>query len=381
MLGAMTHLPHNDIDPNGLLEYSVVFTDRSLNHMSQKFISATQELLGILTDTYNADTAALIPGGGTAAMEAVARQLATGKKVLIIRQGNFTYRWTQIIEKGAITDQVRVLKAVATDDSDTPSYAPPAIEDVRAAIDEFGPDLVITAHTETASGTTLGAEYTAALGEATRAADALFVLDCIAAGADFTDMRAAQVDVLISAPQKSWSGSPATGYVMLNDRARDAVVASESTSFTLDLAKWLELFEGYRDGKAAYHSTLPTDTIVRNLEVMKESLAVGLDVLAQRQVELGRAVREAAYERGYVSVAAAGYESNAVVVLYADSPELQSGAALKPQGVQIASGVPLQIGEGEGFSTFRIGLFGLDKWEDPQAAAKRLIDALDAARK
>ncbi|WP_165164807.1 alanine--glyoxylate aminotransferase family protein [Corynebacterium qintianiae] len=376
----MTQLPRTDIDPDGLLEYSVVFTDRSLNHMSRKFITATQELLGILTETYNADTAALIPGGGTAAMEAVARQLFTGKKVLIIRQGNFTFRWTQIIEKGAITDQVKVLNAVPTDDTDTPSYAPPAIEDVRAAIAEFGPDVVVTAHTETASGTTLGPEYTAALGEAAQAAGALFVLDCIAAGADFTDMRASRVDVLISAPQKSWSGSPATGYVMLGDRAREQVLATESTSFTLDLKKWLELFEGYRDGAAAYHSTLPTDTIVRNLEVMKESLAVGLDVLAQRQVELGRAVREAASARGYKSVAAEGYESNGVVVLYADSPELQNGAVLKPHGVQIAAGVPLQIGEAEGFATFRIGLFGLDKWEDPQAAAQRLIDALDAAR-
>ncbi|MCT1500150.1 aminotransferase class V-fold PLP-dependent enzyme [Corynebacterium sanguinis] len=376
----MTQLPRTDIDPNGLLEYSVVFTDRSLNHMSQKFITSTQELLGILTDTYNADTAALVPGGGTAAMEAVARQLATGKKVLIIRQGNFTFRWTQIIEKGALTDQVKVLNAVATDVSDTPSYAPPALDSVREAIAEFGPDLVVTAHTETASGTSLGADYIAELGAAAREADALFVLDCIAAGADFTDMGASKVDVLISAPQKSWSGSPATGYVMLNSRAREAVVTSESTSFTLDLARWLEIFEGYREGKAAYHATLPTDTIVHNLEVMKESLAVGLDVLAARQVELGRAVREAARDRGYVSVAAEGYESNGVVVLYSDTPELQSGAALKPFGVQIAAGVPLKIGEGDGFSTFRIGLFGLDKWEDPQAAAQKLIDALDAAR-
>ena len=229
----MTQLPRTDIDPNGLLEYSVVFTDRSLNHMSQKFITSTQELLGILTDTYNADTAALVPGGGTAAMEAVARQLATGKKVLIIRQGNFTFRWTQIIEKGALTDQVKVLNAVATDVSDTPSYAPPALDSVREAIAEFGPDLVVTAHTETASGTSLGADYIAELGAAAREADALFVLDCIAAGADFTDMGASKVDVLISAPQKSWSGSPATGYVMLNSRAREAVVTSESTSCLL----------------------------------------------------------------------------------------------------------------------------------------------------
>ncbi|AWB83165.1 aminotransferase class V-fold PLP-dependent enzyme [Corynebacterium liangguodongii] len=373
----MTQLPRPDIDPDGLLEYSVVFTDRSLNHMSRKFISAAQELLGILTETYGAETVALIPGGGTGAMEAVARQLATGKKVLIIRQGNFTYRWSQIIEKDQITDQVKVLNAVPTDDSERPAYAPPALDDVRAAIASFQPDLVVTAHTETASGTTLGPDYVTVLGAAAHDAGALFVLDCIAAGADFTNMREAGVDVLVSAPQKSWSGSPATGYVMLSAAGRAAVVASESTSFTLDLKRWLEIFEGYRDGVAAYHSTLPTDTIVHNLEVMKESLAIGLDTLAQRQVELGRAVREGAYARGYTSVAAEGFESNGVVVLYADTPELKSGAALKPFGVQIAAGVPLVIGEGEDFSTFRIGLFGLDKWADPQAAAQRILGALD----
>ena len=373
----MTQLPRPEIDADGLLEYSVVFTDRSLNHMSQRFISAAQEMLTLLTSTYGADSAALIPGGGTAAMEAVARQLLTGKKVLILRSGLFTFRWSQIIEAGAIT-AVHVLNAQPTSQEAQPSFAPPALDEVRRAVEKHQPDVIVTAHTETAAGLTLPEDYIAGLGELARDNGALFVLDCIAAGADFPNMEAQGIDVLVSAPQKSWSGSPATGYVLLSPKGREAVLASESTSFTLDLKKWLGIFDGYRDGKAGYHSTLPTDTILRNLEIMRESAKVGLGVLAQNQEALGRLVREAAYERGFRSVAADGFESNGVVVLYAQNPEQQSGVAFTPHGLQIASGVPLQIGEGDGFSTFRIGLFGLDKWADPQAAAQRFIDVLDA---
>ncbi|WKD56666.1 2-aminoethylphosphonate--pyruvate transaminase [Corynebacterium capitovis DSM 44611] len=373
----MTHLPRPEIDPDGLLEYSVVFTDRSLNHMSQRFISVAQETLQILTSTYRADSVALIPGGGTAAMEAVARQLFTGKKVLILRSGLFTFRWSQIIETGSITDQVTVLNAQPTSSGQTPSFAPPSLDDVSAVAESFAPDIIVTAHTETAAGLTLPPEYLSGLGDIARRTGALFVLDCIAAGADFPDMAETGIDVLVSAPQKSWSGSPATGYVLLGERGRDAVTSSSSTSFTLDLKKWLEIFDGYRTGTVGYHVTLPTDTIAHNLEIMRESTEYGLDTLAQRQRELGRRVREAASERGFVSVAAEGFESNGVVVLYAKTPEQQSGAAFKPCGVQIAAGVPLKIGEGDTYSSFRIGLFGLDKWDDPKAAAQRVIDALD----
>ncbi|SDS63466.1 aminotransferase class V-fold PLP-dependent enzyme [Corynebacterium timonense] len=374
----MTDLPRTDIDPDGLLEYSVVFTDRSLNHMSQKFITAAQEILGLLTSTYNADSAALVPGGGTGAMEAVARQLFAGKKVLIIRSGLFTFRWSQIIDAASLTDTVTVLNARPTSDSATPSFAPPSLDDVRQAASTFSPDIIVTAHTETAAGLTLPPDYLRGLGEIASENGALFVLDCIAAGASFTDMKATGVDVLVSAPQKSWSGSPATGYVLLGEKGRGAVEASTSSSFTLDLKKWLDIFDGYRDGTAGYHSTLPTDTILHNLEAMKESVRVGLDELAQRQETLGRLVRGAAAARGYISVAAEGYQSNGVVVLYATSPELQSGAAFKAQGLQIAAGVPLKIDEGDDFATFRVGLFGLDKWADPEAAAARFVEALDA---
>ncbi|MEX3504794.1 alanine--glyoxylate aminotransferase family protein [Corynebacterium sp. LK2510] len=374
----MTKLPRPNIDPDGLLEYSVVFTDRSLNHMSQKFIDAAQEIVELLSSTYGAESAVLVPGGGTGAMEAVARQLFTGKRVLVLRSGLFTFRWSQIIETGAITEDVRVLNAAPATEGATPSFAPPSLDSVRAAAAEFNPDIIVTAHTETAAGLTLPEDYLRGLGEIADETDSLFVLDCIAAGAAFTDMRETGVDVLISAPQKSWSGSPSTGYVMLGEKGRAAVEASQSTSFTLDLKKWLEIFEGYRKGTAAYHSTLPTDTIVANLEAMREAVKIGLDELENRQQTLGRLVRDAAAERGYASVAADGYQSNGVVVLYAKTPEQQSGAAFKAQGLQIASGVPLKINEGESFSTFRIGLFGLDKWEDPEATAARFVEALDA---
>lgn len=374
----MTQLPRPDIDPDGFREYSVVFTDRSLNHMSQKFISAAQEMLTLLTSTYNAESAALVPGGGTAAMEAVARQLFTGKKVLILRSGLFTFRWTQIIEAGAITDQVRVLNAQPVDaGAERKQFAPPSLDEVRSAAAEFQPDVIVTAHTETAAGLTLPQDYLEGLGTIAKDTGALFVLDCIAAGASFPDMGATGIDVLVSAPQKSWSGSPATGYVMLGQQGREAVLAASSSSFTLDLKKWLEIFDGYKAGQAGYHSTLPTDTIVKNLELMKESAKVGLGVLAERQQELGRLVRAGAEERGLTSVAADGFQSNAVVVLYADTSEIQSGAAFKEHGLQIAAGVPLKIDEGEDFSTFRIGLFGLDKWEDPQAAADAFLGAFD----
>ena len=374
-------LPRPDVDPDGLLEYSVVFTDRSLNHMSQAFIFAVQEMLTLLTSTYNAESAALIPGGGTAAMEAVARQLFTGKRVLVLRSGLFTFRWSQIIEVGGVTKHVRVLNAQPVAGTQPAQYAPPPLEQVRAAVEEFRPDIIVTAHTETAAGLTLPQDYLDGLGRIAADAHALFVLDCIAAGASFPDMRATNIDVAISAPQKSWSGSPGTGYVLLSPRGREAVQASQSTSFTLDLQRWLSLFDAYRTGQATYHCTLPTDSIVSNLQVMKESAQVGLGALAEGQEELGQLVRRAAAERGLVSVAADGFQSNAVVVLYADTAAIQSGQAFKDHGIQIAAGVPLQLGEDKSdhsFSTFRIGLFGLDKWTNPAGAAKRFIEGLDA---
>ena len=372
-----TTLPLSTIDPDGLLEYSAVFSDRSLNHMSARFIGVMQELQAILRETYNASSMAVVPGGGTFAMESVARQFVRGKKALVIRTGNFSYRWTQIFETGNITDSAVVLNAEPTGDAERPSYVPPAADAAAARIREERPAVVIAAHVETAAGLELPKEYITELAKATHDAGGLFVLDCVAAGTKWVDMKECGVDILITAPQKGWSGSPSTGYIMFSEAARAELDNTTSDSFAMDLKKWTTLSEGYASGSAAYHATLPTDTIQHNLALMKEAKEVGLDTLTERQVELGTKIRQALADRGFVSVAAPGYEASSIVVMHATAPEQSSGAAFKQAGIQIASGVPLHVGEPENFSTFRIGLFGLDKWADVDAAVARFTEALD----
>jgi len=371
-------LPRKDIDPNGLVEYSVVFSDRSLNHMSAKFISAMQEFLEILRSTYNADSAAIVPGGGSYGMESVARQFANNKKTLVIRNGFFSYRWTQIIETGKITDQHKVLKAqqVGTEPG-APSFAPIDIQDATAAISEYKPDVVFTPHVETASGILISDDYIKALATATHEAGGIFVLDCVASGTLWVDMKDLGVDVLISAPQKGWSGSPAAGYVMFSERAREVMADTETSSFSLDLKKWATIADGYADGSAGYHATMPTDTLLHNLEVMKEAQEVGLETLRDKQWELGKKVRELFASRGFTSVAAEGVEAPSVVVVNSKDANTNYVAQFKEAGLQIAGGVPLQVDEPEGFASFRIGLFGLDKWADVDASVQRLADALD----
>lgn len=373
---ARTQLPRHDVDPGGLLEYSAVFSDRSLNHMSARFIGVMQELQHILRSTYNASSVAVIPGGGTFAMESVARQFARGKKALVVRTGQFSYRWSQIFEMGSLTDEAIVLGAEPTSDDARPSYAPPAIEDVAARIREERPAVVIAAHVETAAGLELPADYITELARAAHDAGGLMILDCVASGAKWIDMTATGVDILLTAPQKGWSGSPATGYVMFSAAARAELDNTASDSFAMDLAKWTAISEGYVNGSAAYHATLPTDTIEHNLEVMKEAQEIGLGQLTERQVELGTRIRRVLADAGFRSVAADGYEASSIVVMHATAPEQQNGSAFKQAGLQIAAGVPLQIGEAEDFSTFRIGLFGLDKWGDVDRAVERFEEAL-----
>lgn len=376
---ARTQLPRHDVDPGGLLEYSAVFSDRSLNHMSARFIGIMQELQQILRSTYKASSVAVVPGGGTFAMESVARQFARGKKALVIRTGNFSYRWTQIFETGGIPEDAVVLNAAPTPDSadpERPSYAPPAIEDATARIREERPALVIAAHVETAAGLELPADYITQLAQAAHDAGGLMVLDCVASGAKWIDMAATGVDILLTAPQKGWSGSPATGYVLFSEAARAELDNTTSDSFAMDLAKWTAISEGYVDGTAAYHATMPTDTIEHNLAVMKEAQETGLATLTERQVELGTRIRQVLADAGFRSVAAEGFEASSIVVMHATAPEQANGSAFKQAGLQIAGGVPLQIGEPENFSTFRIGLFGLDKWGDVDRAVERFEDAL-----
>ncbi len=370
-------LPRADIDPDGLLEYSVVFTDRALNHMSARFVAAMQDLVDVLTTTYRARTAAVVPGGGTFAMEAVARQLATGRRCLVVRNGFFSYRWSQIFEQGAITDDVTVCAARPVDDDPQAAWAPAPVDEVTAAILERRPDLVFAAHVETASGMLLPDDYVRALADAVHEVGGLLVLDGIASGAVWVDMGALGVDVLISAPQKGWSGSPCAGFVMLGEEARERVRASTSTSFAMDLARWLSITEGFVDGVAGYHATMPTDSLARDSAYLVETRDRGLEALRAAQCDLGGRVRALLAERGFASVAAPGFEAPGVVVVHTDDPLLKSGAKFKDVGIQAAAGVPLQCGEPEGFSTFRLGLFGLDKLDDVDGTVARLAAGLD----
>ena len=371
-------LPHEDVDPDGLLEYSVVFTDRSLNHMSKKFVSVMQDINRILRSAYDAEAAAIVPGGGSYAMESVARQIATGKKVLIVRNGLFSFRWSQILDAGNIAAETTVLQASADSDAHQSTWSPAPIADVVAAIEAEKPDVVFAPHVETASGMLLPDDYVKAVSEAVHAVGGLFVLDCIASGAVWASMTDLGVDILISAPQKGWSGSPCAGYVMLGETARKAVEDSTSSSFSMDLKKWLSIADEYEAGRSPYHATMPTDALTHNVELMRETEERGYDKLESAQRELGERVRAVFAERGLPSVASDEFASPSVVVVHTDNPQLATGASFKEAGVQIAAGVPLQCGEPEDFSTFRIGLFGLDKLGDIDGTITRLETALDS---
>lgn len=364
-----------DIDPDGLLEYSVVFTDRSLNHMSKQFQGAMNDISSTLKEVYGAKAVAVIPGGGTYAMEAVARQIAHDKKCLILRNGWFSFRWSQILDAGQIARETIVMMATRESDDRHAAFAPAPIEDVIAKIAAEKPDLVFAPHVETASGIILPDDYITAVAKAAHEVGALFVLDCIASGTVWVDMAKTGVDILISAPQKGWSASPCAGLVMMNDQALKRVEETTSSSFAVDLKKWLSIMQAYEGGAHAYHATLPTDALLKFRDTMLETKAYGFDKVCEEQKELGRQVRSLLAEKGFKSVAAKGFEAPGVVVSYTDEAEIQNGKKFAGQGMQIAAGVPLQCDEGEGWSTFRLGLFGLDKLHN----IDRTVDNLDKA--
>jgi len=366
-----------DIDADGLLEYSVVFTDRSLNHMSAQFQTVMRDISGMLKQVYNADAVAIIPGGGSYGMEAVARQIATDETVLVVRNGWFSYRWSQIFEAGDIPANEHVMTARRSGNEPTAPFAPPPAADVAAKIAETRPAAVFMPHVETSSGIILPDAWIKEVAEAAHAVGALLVLDCIASGCVWVDMKALGVDVLISAPQKGWSASPSAGLVMLSDAAVERVKARKSTSFSADLGKWLSIMEAYEGGGHAYHATMPTDALRGFRDAMVEASEVGFDALKDAQWDQGNRVRAALAARGVRSVAAEGFGAPGVVVSYTSDPEVQSGRAFAAEGFQVAAGVPLQVGEGDGFSTFRIGLFGLDKLADEDASVARLEAAFD----
>ncbi|MEO9137058.1 MAG: aminotransferase class V-fold PLP-dependent enzyme [Casimicrobiaceae bacterium] len=365
-----------NVDPDGLLEYSVVFSDRALNHMSRAFQDVMKEIARTLERVYHARSAVVVPGSGTFGMEAVARQFATGKRCLVIRNGWFSYRWSQIFEMGSIPSETTVLKARRTESGKPAPFVPPPIGDVVSAIREKRPDVVFAPHVETASGIILTDAYLRAVADAVRSVGGLFVLDCIASGALWVDMAAMDVDILISAPQKGWSSSACCALVMLNERARTAIETTTSTSFANDLRKWLQIMEAYEHGTHAYHATMPTDSLARLRDAMKELQSFGFDKAKVAQQELGDRVRRMLVDKGMPSVAAPGFQAPTVVVSYTEDREMQSGSKFVALGLQAAAGVPLQCDEPADFQTFRIGLFGLDKLRNVERTVKSLEVAL-----
>ena len=365
------------VDPDGLIEYSVVYTDRSLNHMSRSFQAVMNDISRTLKAVYNADAVAVVPGSGTFGMEAVARQLALDRHCLVLRNGWFSYRWSQIFEMGGIPARTTVLKARPQAQAPQAAFTPAPLDEVIAAIAEQKPDLVFAPHVETSSGMILPDEYLRAVGDAIHAVGGLFVLDCIASGALWVDMKATGVDVLISAPQKGWSASPCCALVMLSEAARERVESTQSSSFACDLKKWLQIMQAYEQGGHAYHATLPSDSLALFRDVMLETQARGFETVRGQQIELGRRVRALLAERGFKSVAAEGFEAPGVVVCYTEDPEIKSGHKFAAQGLQIAAGVPLQCDEPADFRTFRIGLFGLEKLNNIDRTLDVLRDALD----
>ena len=368
---------HAHIDPEGLEEFSVVFTDRSLNHMSARFQGVMRDVSGLLKEVYKGSAVALIPGGGTYAMEAVARQFGQGR-VLVVRNGWFSYRWTQIFEAGGFAGETTVVMARQTGNGAQAAYAPPPVEEVVARIHETRPEAVFAPHVETSAGIILPDDYIAKIAEAAHEVGALMVLDCIASGCIWVDMAATGVDVLISAPQKGWSASPSAGVVVLSPRAEARLAETTSNSFAIDLKKWRSIMAAYEGGGHAYHATMPTDAIVGFRDAMLETKAMGFEAAKAAQWALGRAVRGMLAEKGVPSVAAEGFQAPGVVVSYTSDGDVQNGAQFRAEGLQIAAGVPLQVGEGAEFRTFRIGLFGLDKLADVPATVARLQKAVDA---
>lgn len=369
-----------DVDPNGLVEYSVVYTDRSVNHMSLSFREVMTDISLTLKEVYNADAVAVVPGSGTFGMEAVARQFATNQNVMVIRNGWFSYRWTQILEMGSIASSHTVSMANPVRDEEQAPFAPPDLDLVLTKIHEEKPKVVFAPHVETSAGMLLPDSYITQVADATHQSGGIMVLDCIASGALWVDMKKTGVDVIVSAPQKGWSGTPCCALVMMSQRALDILQSTESSSFACDLKKWREIMEAYENGGHAYHATMPTDGLKNFRDVMKETQGLGFEAMKEAQIELGNKVRAVLEEHGYKSVAADGYKSPGVIVSYTNDPAIKSGAKFSQAGMQIAGGVPLKCGEPEDFSTFRIGLFGLDKLTNIQRTVETFASTLSTVQ-
>ena len=367
----------NNIDPNGLKEFSVVFTDRSLNHMSELFGGVMNDISSTLKEVYKAHSIALVPGGGTFAMESVARQFMSGKTALVVRNGWFSYRWSQIFETGNICKSTIVMKAKQSGNNVQSSFEPAPIDEVVAKIKTEKPDFVFAPHVETSAGIILPDDYIRELSRAAHSVNALMVLDCIASGCVWVDMEDTGVDILISAPQKGWSSQPCAGLVMMSANARNKINTTESDSFAMDLKKWLSIMETYEAGGHAYHATMPTDSLKVFRDTLSETREFGFSTAFDAQWKLGNSVREALKNWGIKSVAADGFGAPGVVVSYTEFPDVQNGSRFKELGFQIAAGVPLKCDEPSGFSTFRLGLFGLDKLKNVESTLATLDQAFE----
>jgi aspartate aminotransferase-like enzyme len=367
----------HDIDPDGLLEYSVVYTDHALNHMSRRFQGVMNDLSRVLREAYRAHAVAIVPGSGSFAMEAVARQFARDARCLVLRNGWFSYRWSQILEMAALPSAATVLKARPEGAGAQAAYAPAPLDEVVTTIARERPQVVFAPHVETASGIVLPDAYLRAVGEAVHAVGGLFMLDCIASGALWVDMRACGVDVLISAPQKGWSGSPCAGFVMLSEAAAERLEQTTSNSFACDLKKWRQIMAAYESGAHAYHATLPTDALQRTRDMVLRTRAAGFEALRSAQQALGERVCALMLAKGFPSVAAAGFQSPTVVVSHTTDAEIHSGRRFAALGLQTAAGVPLQCDEPAEFRTFRVGLFGLEKLAHVDRSVRTLETALE----
>lgn len=362
---------------SNLREFSVVFTDRSLNSMSSSFQEVMCGLHEGLTDVYGAKSCVIIPGGGSYAMEAVARQFARNEKVLVIRNGWFSFRWTQIFDQGVTPTHAEIVKAQPDTDLADQQFSPAPIEDIVAMIKSTKPRLVVSPHVETSAGLLMPDDYLTQIAKAAHEVGAIFVLDCVASGALWVDMAKIGVDVLITAPQKGWTSTPCAGVVMLSEAAVARLDETQSDSFVLDLKKWHQIMSAYLNGGHAYHATMPTDGLSQFYDTLCEVKSFGYDRAKQAQIELGSRLRLLMEQRGYKSLAADGFKSPSVIVSHTERDDMKNGAAFAANGVQIAAGVPLECGESAAFKTFRVGLFGLDKLADIDGTISDFMQALD----
>merc|ERR1712176_787139 len=263
--------------------------------------------------------------------------------------------------------------------SDPIQYAPFPVDEVVKKIHEERPAVVFAPHVETSTGMILPDDYIEKVGKAVHEVGGLFVLDCIASGTVWVDMKALGVDVVISAPLKGWTGPTCSALVMLSERAAEKMAEKEESSFTLSLKRWSAIMDTYEAGGFGYHTTMPTDALRDFHEVSVEVLKIGLPELKQNQYELGKTARAALDKRGLTSVSAPGYQAPGVLVYHCplEIENLDMMKKFKKNNLQIAMGVPWKLDEPEGMKTFRLGLFGLDKLGDIHGTVKTLTSALD----